>query len=460
MNRRTPKHLNSVVVLILLLAGSMGSAANSQGQEQTGASRLTLQQAVERALEYHPSLRVAEAAVDAAAATVGEAKSQWWPRVQLEASATRFELPMLTAPIHAFTPETIPPFDRTLYGGSAMVGFNVFDGGGRTARIGMANAESRGASAEGESTRQALIASVTVSYLRVLSNRGVLEAQEDLITALTAELDRVNRLLAEGTAARVELLRAEAALAAAEADLVAAAANLDVAERSLARLIGASADEAEASRLTPVDLRAAAPGERQRSAYQTMANATNPNLDKARENVKAAESGRKAAIAQWWPRLELMGGWIGYGYPGGLSTEWQLGAKLQYPIFTGGGRSSAVARASARADAARERLLMEELSIQESVDAAVTVVSEIQSRLLAMTRAVEHLTEVARIEQLALDAGAGTQPDYLRAEADLSRARAVLVETRHAEIAARVELARVTGELTQDWLNRAVEINQ
>jgi HlyD family secretion protein len=147
-----------------------------------------------------------------------------------------------------------------------------------------------------------------------------------------------------------------------------------------------------------------------------------------------------------------MGGWVGYGHPGGLSTEWQLGAKLQYPIFTGGGRSSAIARAGAQADAAREQLLMEELLIQESVDAAVTVVNEIQSRVRAMTRAVEHLTEVARIEQLALDAGAGTQTDYLRAEADLSRARAALVETRHAEIAARVELARVTGELNQEWL--------
>jgi len=434
--------------------------ASLQGQEQTVTSRLTLQQAVERALDYHPSLQMAEAGVEAASATLGEAKSQWWPRVQLEASATRFQLPMLTAPIHAFTPEAIPPFDRTLYAGSAMVGFNVFDGGGRTARIGMANAEARGANAQGESTRQTLIASVTISYLRVLSAKGVLDAHESLMTALTAELDRVNRRMAEGTAARVELLRAEAALAAADADRVAATATLDVAERNLARLIGVPFEETDANRLQPVDLSAVATEERQRSTYHQLASATNPHLDQARENLKAAESGRKAAVAEWWPSLELMGGWIGYGYPGGLSTEWQLGAKLHYPIFTGGARSSAVTRASAQTDGAREQLRMEELSLQESVDIAVTALNETQSRVLAMTRAVEHLAEVARIEQLALDAGAGTQVDYLRAEADLSRARASLVEMRHTEIAARVELARVTGELSQEWLDRAVEINQ
>jgi outer membrane protein len=246
---------------------------------------------VERALEYHPSLRMAEAGVDAAAATVGEAKSQWWPRVQLEASATRFELPMLTSPIHAFTPEAIPPFDRTLFGGSAMVGFSVFDGGGRTARIGMANAESRAANAPGEPTRQGLIANVTVSYLRVLSNQGVLEAHDDLTAALTAELDRVNRRLAEGTAARVELLRAEAALAAAEADRVAAAASLDVAERSLARLIGVSVEQTDASRLLPVDLSAAATEERQRNAYHCRV---------------GQKSSRGSVVAQ--PRVD---GWMG-----------------------------------------------------------------------------------------------------------------------------------------------------
>jgi outer membrane protein TolC len=447
-------------LLVLALAASPSTYAGLPGQDQPSSGRLTLHQAVALALDYHPSLQLAEAGIAAAAATVGEAKSQWWPRIQLEASATRYQLPMLTSPIHAFTPEVIPPFDRTLFGGSAMVGFAVFDGGGRTARIGVADAEVRGASAQGESTQQGLIASVTVSYLGVLSARGVLQAHDDLLEALAAELDRVNQRIAEGTAAQVELLRAEAALASAEADRVAAAARLDVAERNLARLIGATEEQTDASRLLTVSLRNQTAESRQRSSYQDLASESNPNLARAREDLNAALSGRKAAVAQWWPSIELMGGWIGYGYTQGFSTEWQVGAKLKYPIFTGGARSNAVARASAQAEAAREKLRMEELSIQESVDAAVTAVEEVQSRVLAMTRAVEHLTEVARIEQLALDAGAGTQTDYLRAEAQLSQARAALVQTRHAEIAARVELARVTGELSQEWLDLAVEMSQ
>jgi outer membrane protein TolC len=80
--------------------------------------------------------------------------------------------------------------------------------------------------------------------------------------------------------------------------------------------------------------------------------------------------------------------------------------------------------------------------------------------VLAITRAVDHLAEVARIEQLALEVGAGTQTDYLRAAAELARTRAALVESRHAEIAATVELARLTGDLSTAWLERALELSQ
>jgi len=74
--------------------------------------------------------------------------------------------------------------------------------------------------------------------------------------------------------------------------------------------------------------------------------------------------------------------------------------------------------------------------------------------------AVHHLAEVARIEQLALEAGAGTQTDFLRADADLRKSRAQLIEARHMEILARIQLARTTGELSVEWLASTLETTQ
>ena len=76
--------------------------------------------------------------------------------------------------------------------------------------------------------------------------------------------------------------------------------------------------------------------------------------------------------------------------------------------------------------------------------------------MLSLERATLAQEEVVRIERLSLDVGSGTQSDYLDAEAGLLRARASLVEARHAAVTARIELARITGELSLDWLTRTL----
>ena len=440
------------VVALLTTALSPTLAA----QEGAPDFRLSLSGAVTRALEYHPAVLAAEAAAAAATSAVGAARASWFPQIAFEASATRFEEPMLTAPIHEFNPAAFPDFHRTLYGGSAVFAFKLFDGGSRNAQVRGARAEAASADARGEQTQMAIIAQVTNTYLGVLSAAGLLDAHDRRIAALTAEHDRVDRFLNEGTAAHVDLLRVEAALASAEADRVAAAAALDVMQRGLALLIGVSPDETQAATLVPVVLRDE-PQTEDRATLLTRIQAVSPALRAAREQLVAAEAGRKAVIGTWFPSIDLFGGLAGYGYPAGFTSEWQIGTRLTYPVFTGGARSSATAQSTALTEAAKEAVRLSQIQSQESLDIAITAVQESHARMAAMVRAVAHNSEVARIEQLALQEGAGTQTDYLRAEADLFTARAALVEAQHREIAARVELARVVGELDLNWLKRILE---
>jgi hypothetical protein len=88
-----------------------------------------------------------------------------------------------------------------------------------------------------------------------------------------------------------------------------------------------------------------------------------------------------------------------------------------------------------------------ELQVEEAIDRALSGIREARARVESLVIAVARAEEVARIEQLLLETGSGTQTDFLSAEADLLAIRADLVDGRHAEIAARVDLARVTGEL-------------
>jgi outer membrane protein TolC len=460
MRRTTTRGL----VRVLTLAGLtvLGFATAGRAQEAVGRDELTLGEAVSLALETHPSLGAARAGEDAATAALGQAKSKWWPQLGSQAGVTRYQEPMVVAPIHGFTQDQFEriEFQRTLIQGNASLAWTVFDGGARVNGIRGARAGAAGAVAGRAAAEMSLTARVTRAYLEVLTAHGVLDAQGQRIEALEAERGRVDQLLREGQAARVELLRVDAALAEAEAQQVATRTRLDLAERELARLVGAALGDVRFERLSPVRLAdEAVPEDRAELAKRARSN--NPELERSRQTVEATEARRRVARAVWIPAVRLGGAYQLFSSDAGnTATEWNVGIAVSYPLFTGGARSNAVGQAGAEARLAREQLRLAELGVEEGVDRALNAALETRALVSALRRAVQLQTEVARIEQLSLDAGAGTQTDYLRAEADLARARSLLVEAEHAEIAARVELARVVGELTTEWLNRNVETAQ
>ena len=92
------------------------------------------------------------------------------------------------------------------------------------------------------------------------------------------------------------------------------------------------------------------------------------------------------------------------------------------------------------------------------MEEALATVAETRARREALERGVEQAEEVARIEALALEVGAGVQTDFLRAQAELFYSRAALSETRHGEVLAEIQLARIMGELTPTWLQENTEV--
>lgn len=429
------------------------------GQEPQLGDRMTLASAVDLALAHHPNALAAIAGVDAAAASVGEVSASRLPQVAFEGSAIRYQEPMIVAPLHALDITQAPEFDRTLLRGTASVAYTLFDGGVRGSRIRRARADLGAAESLQESAQASLIATVTETYLRVLTARDILAAHDTRLTALDAELDRTEQLLAEGTTARVAVLRAEAAIAQAQAERVATSSALELAVQNLVRLTGVSPERAAAENLVPVQLHSET-GSLDRDALIAHATLSNPQLQSAREKHEAASSSKSAAAAMWLPNISLFGGYLGFGSGSGdLVTEWQGGAKVSYPIFTGGARSKTNARANALVERAYQEIRQAELSVRTGVDRGISAVRESRARLDAVEDAVAFLTEVVRIERLALETGAGTQTEYLRSEAELLHAKASLIDARNTEIAARIELARTVGQLDTVWLDRELENN-
>jgi len=429
---------------------------------RAGTDSLTLARAIRLALHSHPSVAAAVAGERESEAGVREARAAWFPGLSAGGTVTRYQKASITQPFHGLTPGAAPSFDQTSIQGRLALDYTVWDGGARGARIAGAHALAAAADADAQGVRMNLAARVAGAFLEALTGRASVDAQERRLTALGSELKRVEQLRSEGRAADVERLRVEADLSRAEAARLTAVARLDNARRELDRLIGVGAGRgtipAPASvRLSPT---AATPAalEEARPRLARAAEERSPVMRAARQRATAAHAGRDVARAAWFPRLELTGRYLSFGSGNGdYSGEWQGGLQFSYPLFTGGARSAAVARADARERSALARTRETELALEGEVDEAVTLVRESHARARALASAAGHLEEVVRIERLSLDEGVGVQTDYLRALADLAEARAAEVEARHDEIAARVQLARLTGELTADWVEQNLE---
>ncbi len=454
------------VPLVLLLATAVLSPAaraappgGARTVEPVAADTLTVPEAVSRALGYRPEVAGARAERRRAASGLEEARAALRPSVEASARALHHDEPVPVTPFHGFGTGGFPEFETTLLQGTLRLDWLLWDGGRRAARIEGAGAEAEAAVDELDDAAQQIVGETVETYLRVLTLGTTLRSADARIEAFEAERHRVGQLLEVGRAPAVEMRRAEAALAAARADRVRLRSGLETAEGDLARLMGTERSAARFSRL-----RAVAPGGTASSAGATdvpdreaLARSLDesPRLAAARRRLAAAEAAVRVAEGADRPTLAAFSDLQQLGSTGGtFEGEWSAGLRVRVPILRGGALEEREVQARAGRDAVGERLRRTRLELEAELDATLAALHEARARQRALTEAERQLVEVVRIEKLRLETGVGLQADYLDAEASLLDARTGLAEARHAEVAARVRLARLTGALDLGWVER------
>lgn len=440
------------MIPILLLTAALAAAPQD-------SARLSVATALDRALATHPMVAAARASVDVAVADVGQARAAWLPVVSLDGSMSKFQKPMIVWPLHGLDLRNPPVFDTELSQVSLGAAYTLFDFGARSAKVRAAELQREAADASLGATEQQLVVRTVGSYLRVLTARGLLAAENQRVAALRAESQRARDRFGAGKTARVDTLRAAAELAIAIADRVASAANVEMAEHDLARLMGTSFESVHGATLSSLQLgRLARAPSSERAAMSARADGANADVRAAARRADAAAASIGAAKAGRLPQFQASSAIVDRSnITGRWLSEWQVGVGFAWPLFAGGARASAISRAEAMSRNANEQLRMTRLAAEQQVDEARATFDASRARVAALEAAEQQATEVARITALARDVGDGTQTDYLIAEASLFRARSGLVQARHAVIAARVELARVMGELTRSWIVTSLE---
>jgi NodT family efflux transporter outer membrane factor (OMF) lipoprotein len=346
-----------------------------------------LDRLVAESLARNPSLAVALARVHSAQEQAVVAGSANDPQLSLDASATRERV----SANYVFPPP---------YGGAtfwearlgANLSWNLDFWGRQSSLIDQAQQVANAAGLDAAGTQLLISSAVTQTYVELARARAL-----EALAARAGEQRKRLRELTEqrvkaGLDSDVELRSAEANVALAQIDREQASLSQQAAIHALAALTGHGA-EAYAHIDAPaldferaLDLPQALPADLL---------AHRPDVAAARLRILAAQSGREAAHANFFPNVNLVAfaGYVSFGLDKLLdsdSQQWSVGPAIHLPIFDAGRLQAEYRKSGADLDAATA-------SYNETVLRAVREAADQVSRLQGLDRQLAD-------QQRALDA--------------------------------------------------------
>ena len=426
--------------LFLVCALTIGRAAAAQPPDRP-AQAMTLDQAIQYATDHYPAVKAALEQASASAALVDAARSSYLPRLDgllqwNRATANNvFGQVLPQSVIPAMSGPVLDAASGQGVWGSAMgalLSWEPFDFGLRHAGVTSAEAALTQARAGETLTRLDVQNAVATAYLGVL-------AAERAVTAAQADLDRRNVLLRSVQTLVTNQLRPgadqsrmEAERAAAQTRQIQARQTLIIAQATLTRVLGGTAnpvivaDDALLTRRPSGDIGPAA------AASHPLAQVRHAGIDQARAQEEVL-----AKTDQ--PRLFLQSSVFARGSgadPGGVlnggadglapeRANWAAGVQIQFPNvfdFSGLKARKAAASATARASTALyEEALLTIVTGQQAAAAVLQSTREIAANTPVQLEAARQSETQARARY---DAGLATILEVADAQSLLAQAEA------------------------------------
>ena len=139
---------------------------------------------------------------------------------------------------------------------------------------------------------------------------------------------------------------------------------------------------------------------------------------------KAADSGIKAAISARFPELNVDGSWIrNQGLNGEGDDTWAMYVELKLPLWDGGSRKAAVAKAEAGSRAVRNQLISLQNQAKAELAAAKADAVSAEASYKAALASVKAALATEKIQGDRFSKGRISAADLVDAEAALAEAR-------------------------------------
>ena len=336
----------SAVVMMLSAAAAVGGA-----EQASPVHVLTLERAVELALERSPGLRAARNDYEAAGWGLWSARASLLPSLGFSSAATRVDpdtYERANASL-AFAEEYGMDIEPFLYETTYETGFYatvpIWNGGRLWGAAGVA-AAARDAALHGfESRRRAVTVGAKSAYFDVLRTEALVEVQHDAVYASARRADTAERSHELGLASRAELLRWRLQLAEDERALAEAERVAELSRTALRTVLGLPLDarfeltdvgrEELHRQLESLAWLRDAPPVSEQLALELLSD--NPDFLGLEASTRMSRSGVTIARGAFLPTLNATGR---YGWKADDDidpddeTTWSVTVALDLPVFT------------------------------------------------------------------------------------------------------------------------------
>jgi outer membrane protein TolC len=413
------------------------------------AAELTLDEAIDFALQRSPAAVAAEATYLSARADLYQGWGGVTPTVTTSYSASRYfdreafrlggyEIPGYAPPLHYYFSST--RLDQPVFAGGRLI-WGVMSG----------RASARAGAASRDEQRQRLVVDAARAYLGVLKAQGFKEVADTSLAASRKNEELATAQYDAEAISRAEYLNAVVQRGADEIAAIAAKAAVETARLAFFNTVGMEPDPD----LTFAD---AEPPEgrfdgRTPAELLEPAMANRPDVIKTREKKRVADLGVRAAAGGWFPSLAAFASydWGDFNAPSRDTwdslDEWTVGATASWNLFDSFQTKANVDRA--RAAAAGARAAHDRLHDAVALDVTRAYY---EYEKLAETVTVAESTAAAAEEEFAIvqelyALGGASTLELTDAQARFVEARNSLVEARYDFLLADYELRRALGEL-------------
>ncbi len=423
----------SRVVAPALAAFALPAIVSSQ--VPPAPTRLTLAQAVTRALSDGTAARLAETRLEGSRATALEARAGILPRLDGSVQDLNEVLNLKTfgLTLPGF-PSVVGPFN--VFDAHLAASYNVIDFAARR-RYQAAKKQIVISETEKRRSDDDVASAVATVYLAVRKAESQVDETQANVSLFQRLLDLAQHQVDAGIATKIDTTRARVQLARRRQDLLVAQTERDTARIVLSRAIGGDLGEGFA---LEEPLR---PGSRVPPLADALAQAREGRAEiaAAQDRLDAARLQYGAIRAERYPKLvaQAQGGYNG-NYLGDLSWNRVVGATVSVPIFTGG-------EVGARESETRAQL--RELEIQKH-DAESQVEEEVRQSLLAYESAANRVVLAEEASQLAADELELARDRFtngVSSDVEVDNAQTALTSARDSRLAALADRAQAWFDL-------------